>query len=139
MTDKSRLRPASAEEAKKLGIPPAYTDVQVSDDPNADLVAMAWIPKTGKPFYKYSQAFIAKQAEEKWRRVRRLGGRVEKIEARILRDAQGEDANTKELALMARLVLLTGMRNGGDPQGEGESYGASSLRYRHVTSNDGEF
>jgi len=125
MVERSDMRKASPEEAKKLGIPPAYTNVMVAVDPKADLQATAFIPKTGKPFYRYS----------KWRRVRKLAAKVEKIEARILRDAQsGPD---RELALCARLVLLTGMRNGGDPQGEGESYGASSLQLRHI-SVDGD-
>jgi DNA topoisomerase-1 len=123
------MRKATDAEKRALGVPPAYTDVMVSTDPNADLVATARIPN-GKTFYRYSAAFVERQAAAKWDRVKRLGAKAEKIEKRILRDAQsGED---RHVAMCAWLIMLTGMRNGNPPQGKDQSYGASSLLLEHT-------
>ena len=76
------LRPATPAEAKARGIPPAYTNVMISDDPNADLQATARTA-AGKTFYLYSKAFTARSAEAKWRRVRKLNAeRMQRIEPR---------------------------------------------------------
>jgi DNA topoisomerase-1 len=124
---KQEMRAATEAERKALGVPPAYTNVMVSIDAKADLIATARIPN-GKTFYKYSQAFIEGQAAKKWDRVKKLGAKVERIEARIERDCETGSSE----AMCAKLILLTGMRNGGEPQGKGESFGASSLQVRHA-------
>ena len=134
-TDSNRqMRPASDAERKALGIPPAYFDVLIAVDPKADLIATATIKtKSGKikTFYRYSKSFIAGQADKKWARVRKLGAKAEKIEARLTKDCtSGDDI---AVAQSARLIMLTGMRNGNPPQGEGESYGASSLLMSHIS------
>ena len=128
MCRKNGLRPATAEEAKKLGVPPAYTDVLIADDPKADLIATARTPK-GKTFYMYSASFRERMNRRKFKRVRALMTRIDKIEQRVLRDAQRFE--TESLATCARLIMLTGMRNGGESQGEKRSYGATSLLVEH--------
>src|SRR5262245_19770485 len=133
------MRPATDAERKALGVPPAYTDVMVAVDPKADLRATARIPATprhpdGKTFYLYSKGFRAKQDAKKWKRVQKLEAKMERVAERIDRDAEAGDG----LAICARLVVLTGMRNGGDPQGAKVSYGASSLLVKHVVENDGQ-
>jgi len=128
------LRPATPAEAKARGIPPAYTNVMISDDPNADLQATARTA-AGKTFYLYSKAFTARSAEAKWRRVRKLNAeRMQRIESRILRDASGSGED-RHVAMTAYLIMLTGLRNGGAPQGTKESFGASSLLMQHVQAS----
>jgi len=122
------MRPATDEERKRLGVPPAYTNVRISDDPNADLRAVATTPK-GKTFYLYSKAFRARNDAKKWTRVRKLNAKMEKVEARIDRDAQAGNG----IAICARLILQTGLRNGGEPQGDKPSFGASSLLLEHCS------
>jgi DNA topoisomerase-1 len=135
MKAKQGMRPASDAERKELGIPPAYTEPLIAVDPTADLIAMATITKpdgTTKPFYKYSAKHIARQAAKKFKRVAKLGDRIEKIEARIEKDCRS--GVNRDVAMCARLVLMTGLRAGNAPQGEGESFGASSLLLEHCTT-----
>jgi DNA topoisomerase-1 len=124
------MRPASDAERKALGVPPAYVNVRVAVDGSADLVATATTPQ-GKAYYLYSKAFRAKQDAKKWTRVRRLEAKLQKVEDRLERDAEHGNA----IAICARLVLHTGLRNGGEPQGVfgKQSFGASSLLMEHVT------
>jgi len=132
---KDGMRPATDEERKALGIPPAYTDPLVAIDPNADLIAMATITTPSgvqKPFYKYSKAHIARQHAKKYRRVQKLASKIEKIEKRIDADVSSE-GDSRPLAICAKLVLLTGLRAGNPPQGEGESFGAASLLLSHCS------
>lgn len=125
----SEMRKATDAERKALGVPPAYSDVMVSTDPKADLVATARIPN-GKTFYRYSKAFVERQAAKKWDRVKKLGAKAEKIERRIKADcASGE---SRDVAMTSWLIMLTGMRIGNPPQGLDQSYGASSLLMKHV-------
>src|SRR4051812_33288938 len=99
---KEGMRPATDAERKALGIPPAYTEPLVAIDPSADLIAMATITTPSgkqKPFYKYSAAHIARQASAKYKRVQKLGGKIEKIEARIERDCQSSDEDIRHVAM----------------------------------------
>jgi DNA topoisomerase I len=126
-TEHVKMRPASDAERKALGIPPAYTNVYVAVDPEADLIATAKTPK-GKTFYRYSKRFVERQTARKWKRVQALEGKLQKIEDKLERDAHAGNG----IALCARLILHSGMRNGGEPQGDKPSFGASSLLMEHV-------
>jgi len=131
------FRPATEEERKALGVPPAYTDVRIARRlDGADLLAVATIPaKGGKPpktFYKYSAAHVARQAAEKYLRVAELAKRVHEIDAEVRKDIAARNGRYA-LAISARLVMLSGMRAGNPPQGEGESFGTCNLLLRHVT------
>jgi DNA topoisomerase-1 len=127
----TEMKAATPAERKAMGIPPAYTDVMISVEAGSDLVATAKTPK-GKTFYKYSAEFIARQADRKWKRVRKLNERIAKVEARIERDCRDVESPDRHVAMTARLILLTGLRNGGAAQGEKEAFGASNLLLRHV-------
>jgi DNA topoisomerase-1 len=137
MCKRSEMRSASDAERKKLGVPPAYTNVMVAVDPKADLVATALTPK-GKTFYLYSKAFRARQDAKKYARVARLVKKADEIEARIDRDCLNPAGDDYHVAMTARLILLTGLRNGNPAQGEKESYGASSLLLEHCVDNQDE-
>jgi DNA topoisomerase-1 len=125
------FRPASEQERKALGVPPAYTDVCVPVEPGGKLLAVARIPN-GKTYYKYAKAETERNAHAKWKRVAKLGEKLEKVEARIERDVQKGDG----VAVCARLIMLTGMRNGNPPQGGTPSFGASSLQIGHVVERE---
>lgn len=127
----SGMHPATDKERKKLVIPPAYTNVMVSDDPKAELRATAVSPATGNTAYFYSKAYKARQQTAKWDRVVKVQHGVEKLVAKLdkaLSKPQGPDYHT---AMTVRMIMQTGMRNGTEP--DGETFGASSLRMEHVT------
>lgn len=121
------FRQATDEERRALGVPPAYTEVCVPVDPKSRLLAVARIPN-GKTYYKYAKTAVQAGEAAKWKRVAKLASKLEKIEARLNSDVEKGVSE----AFCVRLILLTGMRNGNPPQGLHETFGASSLRLRHV-------
>jgi len=126
------MRAATAEERKALGVPPAYTDVRVSTDPKAELIATATTPN-GKTYYKYSAEYVARRTEEKYARIAALD--VKEVVAKLQRDLRTTGPK-KHLAMTARLIFLTGMRIGNPGQGDVPSFGASSLLTEHLTFID---
>jgi DNA topoisomerase I len=109
-----------------------YVDACVNTDPEAKLRATAVSPKTGKTLYFYSKRHVEGAAREKWKRVQYLMRSIDRIAEKVGREARKGRAE----ALVLRLILQTGMRNGNPPQGalatSKESFGASSLRFKHA-------
>jgi DNA topoisomerase I len=121
------MRPATDDDRKKFGVAPAFTDVMVTDDPAADLLATAK-NANGKKVYYYSQSYAKSQAGAKFGRIAALHRAMPQLQARIDEDilAGGPD---REQALALRMISITGLRNGGeDGGGKVETFGASNLR-----------
>lgn len=121
------MRSATAAERKARAIPPAYTNVLIAVDPKVDLQATAVCP-SGKTAYFYSVDYVRRQVNEKWARVRKVTKRIDDIAERVEKDSKSGIGE----AMTIRLILQTGLRNGGKMQGKKEAYGASSLRMEHV-------
>lgn len=117
------------EHVKALKIPPAWTDVQVSLNPKADLLAKGLDAK-GRVQSIYSDSHNARQAERKYARVRKLGERSGEIESRLRADPSEESQ-----ALL--LIKTTGIRPGSerDTGAKVQAYGATTLLGRHVISD----
>ena len=119
------------EHIAKLKIPPGWSDVQYSDNPDANLLAMGRDSK-GRTVAVYSKAFAAKQAEAKYARIHELNAKFEDI--RRQNDAARKDPATREAADCLDLIMQTGIRPGGegDTGAEKQAYGATTLQGRHV-------
>jgi len=124
---RSEMRAATAAERKARAIPPAYTNAMIAVDPEADLQATAVTP-AGKTAYFYSATYVQRQVNEKWARVRKVTKKIDAIAERVERDSKDGIGE----AMTIRLILQTGLRNGGKMQGKVEAFGASSLRMEHV-------
>lgn len=124
-------RTATVEERKALGIPPAWTDVQVARDPNARRVAVGKDAK-GRIQSRYSAAHVAQAQADKFARGRAfdeaLPGIMERVHGSI---ASGDG---REEAAVLRLIQRSAFRNGGDEDtgAKVKAYGASNLRAEHV-------
>lgn len=128
---KGKMRPGTDEDRKRFGIAPAFTNIQVTDDPKADLLWTAQDAK-GRRKYGYSEAYSQSQAAAKFARIGALHKAMPSLLARINEDiaAGGEDLHQ---ALTLRLIMKTGLRNGGDSGGgDVKAYGASSLLSSHA-------
>lgn len=125
------MRPATEDDRKKLGIPPAYKDAQVAAQPGADLIATAKNDQ-GKTVYYYSEEYIRKQQEVKFQRIAALHHDMPNLKKRMDADIAGGGADAQK-AMALRVIQRTGLRNGGeDGGGKVPSYGASSLLTSHV-------
>lgn len=125
---RGEMRPATAAERKKLGVPPAYTDVQITDDPNAELRATARNSKNKLVSY-YSEEWDNKQAAKKWARIQELNDAMPDMLKRVNKDIANE-TDDRDVAMTIRLIAQTGLRNGNE---EGKGTGASRLLLDHVT------
>lgn len=110
-------------------IPPAWTDVTVSLDPEADLLVKGKDSK-GRVQSVYSDTHHARQAAAKFSKISELRAKMPEIESQILEDVSAG----VEPAVVARLIQVTGLRPGSDRDtaAEKKAYGATTLEGRHV-------
>lgn len=124
---------ASETDRKRLGIPPAWTDVQVDRSPAAALLAVG-LDKKGREQRIYSAAHHENQAAAKFARIGELHERLPRIDERIARDAKTDDT-----ALAALMIRRMGLRPGSDTDtgAEKKAHGATNLKASHIeTSGD---
>lgn len=129
MTSASQANEEQKARLKKLRVPPAWTNVQVSEDPNAALQVTGKDSK-GRTQYLYSVEHSARQAAEKFARLKEFSAIVPQVEKAALRDMKkGNDT-----AAAAYLIAQTGFRPGSDAETGGavKAYGATTLEGRHV-------
>lgn len=117
--------------ARKLAIPPAYTDVCVSPRNNAKLQATA-VDKKGKTHYYYHVKFLETQKKKRFERVKRVNTKkILQRTAQIL-DAKQKGSGPWKAAAALRLITLTGIRPGSEKYlAENGSVGAMTLRPKH--------
>lgn len=121
---------ADAEQRKQLGIPPAWTEVQVNKDKDAALLAVGLDAK-GREQRIYSTAHHENQAAAKFARIEELHKRLPEIDKRITQDAKTDDT-----ALAALMIRRMGLRPGSDTDtgAEKKAYGATNLKASHVNA-----
>lgn len=119
---------ATAEDRKRLGIPPAWTEVQVSRDSDSPLQAVGLDAK-GREQRIYSAAHHERQAAAKFERIGKLHDRLPEIDRRLARDAENDDS-----ALAALMIRRMGLRPGSDTNtgAEKKAHGATNLKVSHI-------
>jgi DNA topoisomerase I len=116
-----------------LKIPPAWTDVRYSPDPDADLLAIGKDSK-GRPQYVYSARFSASQAAAKFARIKELDAKFEAVRAQNMQARRSTDPKVREPADCAALIMSMGIRPGSnaDTKAKVKAYGATTLEGQHV-------
>ncbi|CAM3841507.1 DNA topoisomerase IB [Deinococcus frigens] len=116
-----------------LAVPPAYTEVFVSPEADAELQAFGR-DAAGRLQYRYHPDFVQAGALKKWQRLTRFA-----MALPILRDVTTSDLRLhglpprKIMALMTRLLHVAHFRVGSDAYArQHKTYGLSTLRQRHV-------
>jgi DNA topoisomerase-1 len=119
---------ATAQDRKRLGIPPAWAEVQVSRERDASLLAVGLDAK-GREQRIYSAAHHERQAAAKFARIEKLHERLPEIDRRLSKDAQTDDT-----ALAALLIRRMGLRPGSDANtgAEKKAHGATNLKASHI-------
>jgi DNA topoisomerase I len=116
-----------------LAVPPAYTEVYVSPDPEATLQAFGR-DAAGRLQYRYHPDFVRERAMGKWRRLARFAGALPQLRRRVTADLRRSGLpREKVLALLARLLDRVHLRVGYAAYARRyRSYGLTTLRKRHV-------
>lgn len=127
---------ADAERIKALRIPPAWTDVHLSENPKAALQAMGTDAK-GRTQYLYSAEHSAKASAEKFERLKSFHSELPKLREAVLKDLERGSSATpeeREAAAIVYLIDKTAFRIGSDSDtgADKKAYGASTLKSNHV-------
>ena len=120
-----------------LAVPPAYEDVWMCALSNGHLQATGRDQRRRKQ-YRYHAEWAATQAMTKFAGLVPFGHVLPRIRAQVKRDLT-EDVGERNFALAAAVALIdrTSMRVGNpDYTRQNGSYGAITLRRRHVRLND---
>ena len=118
-----------------LAVPPAYEDVWISPEPLGHLQATGRDARARKQ-YRYHPDWRAFRDAEKYDRLADFGEHLPALRRRILRDLRAAEAGDEGFAIAAILALIdrASLRVGHpDYVRDNRSYGATTLRRRHVT------
>ncbi len=124
---------ATLDRIRKLAIPPAYTDVWISADPDGHIQATGRDAK-GRKQYRYHPQWTALQAETKFARMAAFGRMLPKIRKQVDKDmARRGLPREKALAAVVSLLEQTLIRVGNDEYAkQNKSFGLTTLRDRHA-------
>jgi DNA topoisomerase I len=127
------------EHIKKLVIPPAWVDLKISADPEADLQAIGKDAK-GRKQYLYSDKFSQSQAALKFARMESLRKDKPQIESQLAALQKSADRGQRDHADGATLVMKMGVRPGSetDTKAKKKAYGATTIEGRHVVNDGGQ-
>lgn len=116
-----------------LKIPPAWTDVTYSSDPESALQATGRDSK-GRRQAIYSSKFAATQAAAKFARISDLNKKFNDIKAQNAEAQMSSDSKTQDSADCLDLVMKMGVRPGSesDTGAKVKAYGATTLEGKHV-------
>ena len=109
-------------------IPPAWTDVWITDDARSPIQAIGHDSK-GRRVYLYSAEHMGRAAAAKFSRLKAFGKAYRSLIRKVKRDRQ-----TTEAAAVLYLISKTGFRIGSDAEtlAEVKAFGASTLRCSHI-------
>ena len=117
-----------------LAIPPAWSQVWISADPNGHIQAVGRDAR-GRKQYRYHSRWRQTRDSTKYHRLISFGECLPKIRARVARDLGSSEKlhRDKVLATIVRLLEETSIRVGNEEYSrQNHSFGLTTLRNRHV-------
>ncbi|MDQ3854941.1 MAG: DNA topoisomerase IB [Chloroflexota bacterium] len=125
---------------QSLAIPPAWTDVRISPSFHSDLQATGF-DSAGRKQYIYHPEFVARQADRKFRRLKRFFLALPQMRQLTTQHLQ-MDIRPVELRVMATLLRLINeayFRVGSETYAKRHrTYGITTLLKQHVRIKDGQ-
>jgi DNA topoisomerase I len=121
---------------RALAVPPAYTDVWISNDPLGHIQATGRDAR-GRKQYRYHPRWRAERDGNKYDRLAAFAGVLPKIRRRVARDLRSPRlTREKVLAAIVRLLEETRIRIGNESYAkQNRSFGLTTLRNRHAEVN----
>ena len=117
-----------------LGLPPAWTDVAVSRNPNAKLLAVGK-DKKGRWQYRYSAAAVRHREAKKYDKLIHFGAALPKLRKAIDQGLRQQGLGREQvMACILRILSTCFMRPGSQVYAkENGSFGIATLQNRHAT------
>jgi DNA topoisomerase-1 len=127
------------ERLTRLGVPPAYERVWMCPLPNGHLQATGYDARSRKQ-YRYHADWSAHRGRTKYDRLAEFGRVLPAIRARVARDLRAPPGDPRfALAAAVTLIDRLSLRVGNEDYArENGSFGALTLRNRHVRLREGE-
>lgn len=124
------------ERIQALAIPPAWTDVWIC--PHADgHIQATGRDSEGRKQYRYHPKWMEARSQEKFEGMAAFGAVIPRIRRRVRRDLRRSGMpRDKVMALLVRMLDLTGVRIGNPSSRKNGSFGLTTLRRRHVAFQD---
>lgn len=118
---------------RRLAIPPAWTQVWISPNPDGHLQAVGRDVR-GRKQYRYHPQWRQSRDENKYGRMVAFGKALPNIRRRVAQDLREKQlTRNKVLATVVRLLETTFIRVGNEEYAkQNDSYGLTTLRDRHV-------
>jgi DNA topoisomerase I len=118
---------------KSLALPPAWTDIWISPDPDAHLQAVGRDAK-GRKQYRYHPEYRHARDHNKFGRMLAFGAALKKIRAQVEDDLKLPGMpKQKVLATVVKLLESTCIRIGNDEYArDNDSYGLTTMKDKHV-------
>jgi DNA topoisomerase-1 len=118
---------------KSLVIPPAWSSVWISPDPDGHIQAIGWDAK-GRKQYRYHPEYRKVRDLVKFDRMRAFGKALQRIRRAVERDLNRKGMpKRKLLAALVKLLETTYIRIGNEEYAEENgSFGLTTLRNKHV-------
>ena len=118
---------------RRIGIPPAYTDVWICPSANGHIQATGRDAR-GRKQYRYHERWREVRDENKYDRMLVFGKALPKIRRRVNRDLKKRGlVREKVLATVVQLLERTFIRIGNEEYArENKSFGLTTMRNRHV-------
>jgi DNA topoisomerase-1 len=128
-----RVSAADRERIARLAIPPAWTSVWISADPDAHLQATGRDAR-GRKQYRYHQAFTEHQGATKFGDLADFGAHLGALRRAVSRDLESKRLEHDHVvAVLVRLLDLTYLRVGNEVYAQtNKSFGLTTLRNRHL-------
>jgi len=123
---------------RALVIPPAWTQVWISSDPNGHIQAVGFDAK-GRKQYRYHPQFREQRDSAKFERLVAFAEALPALRARVAKDMRVAGlGRNKVLATVVHLLETTMIRVGNAAYArDNKSYGLTTLRNRHVKIDGG--
>lgn len=124
---------------KSLVIPPAWTDVEINEDRNADLLATGRDDKDRKQ-YIYHPKYTERQNAKKFDRIIDFANQLEHMRRVTGQHLRKRKLNReKVMATMVRLLESAFFRPGSETYSkDNATYGLTTMRSKHLTINNDE-
>ena len=118
-----------------LAIPPAWTDVWISPDPDGHLLATG-IDARGRKQYRYHAAYRRRRDDRKYERIAAFGAALPRLRRQVDADLRRHGLpREKVVAAVVALLDETSLRVGSERYArDNRSYGLTTLRSRHATA-----
>lgn len=125
--------PETLARIRSLVIPPAYTNVWISPDPDGHIQAVGWDAK-GRKQYRYHPEYRKIRDLVKFDRMQAFGRVLPRIRRTVNRDLKRRGMpKRKVLAAIVKLLDTTYIRIGNEEYAEDNgSFGLTTLRNKHV-------